>query len=121
MRLGKYAILNENTCEVLTKSSDHGMMTIEHITEFVETDVNHFSWLKDDVSAAKKYLEKKSYQEVASRRFCGICGVMAMPANSGTDMCPTCTALDEPVQRAFVALRSTLIEQNERIEELSKK
>ncbi|MBK7995772.1 MAG: hypothetical protein IPK14_21055 [Blastocatellia bacterium] len=53
MRLGKHAILFEPTFEVLTKSSEHNVMTIEHITEFVETDVKHFAWLEDAVIEAK--------------------------------------------------------------------
>ena len=120
MRLGKYAILFEPTFEVLTRSSDHGVMTIEHITEFVETDVKHFAWLEEDVKQAKKYLESKSYQEVSSRRFCSICGVTTLN-KANVDTCPNCDSLPENVQRTFVALRSTIIEQNERIEELHKK
>jgi len=120
MRLGKYAILFEPTFEVLTRSSDHGVMTIEHVTEFVETDIKHFGWLEEDVKQAKKYLESKSYQEVSSKRFCGICGVAALN-KTNVDTCPNCDSLPENVQRAFVALRSTIIEQNERIEELRKK
>lgn len=119
MRLGKHAILFEPTFEVLTKSSEHNVMTIEHITEFVETDVKHFAWLEDAVTEAKKYLEKKSYQEVANRRLCGICGVTALKGNA--DACANCDSLPDNVQRAFIALRSTIIEQNERIEELAKK
>lgn len=120
MRLGKYAILYEPTFEVLTRSSEHGVMTIEHITEFVETDVKHFAWLEEAVREAKKYLEKKSYPEVSSRRFCGICGVAAL-TKANDDACPNCDSLPENVQRGFVALRSTIIEQNELIEELKKK
>jgi hypothetical protein len=118
MKLGKYAILNEQTGEVLTKSSEHGIMTIEHITEFVETDVKHFAWLEEGVREAKKYLDHKSYKEVTDRRFCSVCGVTAMPA--GNDTCANCSTLPENVQRAFIALRSTLIEQHEMINEMKK-
>ncbi|MEW6733663.1 MAG: hypothetical protein AB1489_20210 [Acidobacteriota bacterium] len=117
MRLGKYTILNEQTLEVLTKSAEYGIMTIEHITEFVETDVNQFNWLESDVREAKKYLEKKSYKEVAERRFCSVCGVTAINT-AGIDTCATCGQLDDNTQRAFIALRSTIIEQHEQIEEL---
>src|ERR1051326_8232247 len=96
MKLGKYTILNEQTFEVLTKSNEHGMMTIEHITEFVETDVKHFSWLEEDVREAKKYLDKRSYKEVTDRRFCSVCGVTAPAANS--DTCGNCASLGDNVQ-----------------------
>ena len=121
MRFGKYTILNEKTFEVLTISSDHGMMTIEHITEFVETDTSQFGWLEADVHEAKRYLDKK-FKEVAANRFCSVCGVTALTSpDTEVDTCPNCGSLNENVQRAFIALRSTLIEQNELIEELRSK
>lgn len=120
MRLGKYAILYEPTYEVLTKSNDHGIMTIEHITDFVETDIRHFGWLEEDVKQAKKYLDTKSKQDLASRRFCDICGVIKL-TRPNEDTCPNCDSLPDNVQRTFIAMRSMIIEQNERIEELIKK
>jgi hypothetical protein len=120
MRLGKYTILNESTLEVLTKSSEHSIMTLEHITEFVETDTTHYSWLQEDVQKAKDYLDKKSYKDVSSRRFCSVCGIAALEGQ-GTDTCLNCGLLDENVQRAFIALRSQIIEQQEYIEELRNK
>jgi hypothetical protein len=120
MRFGKYTILNERTFEVLTKSNEHGIMTIEHLTEFVETDPKQFAWLESDIQEAKKYLEKKSYKEVTDKRFCSVCGVTAL-TNANTDTCANCSSLDENVQRAFIAIRSTVIEQNELIEELHDK
>lgn len=116
MKLGKHTILNEHTFEVLTRSSEHGIMTIEHITEFVETDTKHFSWLEEDVRKAKEYLDKKSYKEVTDRRYCSVCGVTAV--NATNDTCANCSGLDERVQRAFIALRSTIIEQQDMIDEL---
>lgn len=117
MRLGKYAILNEHTFEVLTKSSEHGIMTIEHLTEFVETDVKHFPWLEEDVKEAKKYLDKKSNKDI-SRRYCSVCGVAASPSAGEEDACRNCVTLPNNVQRSFISLRSTILEQQEAIDEL---
>jgi hypothetical protein len=122
MRFGKYTIMNEKTYEVLTRSSEHGMMTIEHLTEFVETDTSQFGWLETDVREAKKYLDKKLIKQVTENRFCSVCGVTAVTsADPDEDTCANCGTLSENVQRAFIALRSTLIEQNELIEELRNK
>lgn len=119
MRLGKYAILNEKTFEVLTKSSEHGVMIIEHLTEFVETDVKGFPWLETEVREAKKYLEKKPLKDVSETRYCSVCGVTTV-SDPDNDACENCANLDVAVQRAFIAIRSTIIEQNELIEELKK-
>lgn len=119
MRLGKYAFLNEQTLEVLTKSSEHGIVTIEHITEFVETDPKEFPWLENEIREAKKYLERVPSQELTSRRFCSICS-MTKPVNDD-DTCVSCSTISEPVQRALFALRATIIEQASEIAELRKK
>src|SRR5689334_18867889 len=120
MRFGKYSILNEQTSEVLTRSSEHGIMTIEHITEFVDSDVEQFNWLEPDVREAKKFIETSSGKKLIQNRYCSICGVSTI-ATVETDICANCSTLDDNVQRAFFALRSTIIEQNELIEELRNK
>lgn len=119
MRLGKYAFLNEQTLEVLTKSSEHGIITIEHITEFVETDPKEFPWLENEIREAKKYLAGIPSQELTNRRFCSICG-MTKPVTED-DTCSSCSTINEPVQRALFALRATMIEQAAEITELKKK
>lgn len=119
MKLGKYAFLNEQTLEVLTKSAEHGIVTIEHITEFVETDPKEFPWLENEIREAKKYLEKVPSHELTSRRFCSICG-MTKPVTED-DTCTSCSVIGEPVQRALFALRATIIEHAAEIAELKKK
>jgi hypothetical protein len=122
MRFGKYSILNEKTNEVLTRSIEHGIMTIEHITEFVDTDVEQFGWLEADLREAKKYLEKRSPDELNEKRYCSVCGVTALKETAtDIDTCANCAVLNENIQRAFIALRSTILEQNEMIEELRQK
>src|SRR5947207_1893803 len=121
MRFGKYTILNEKTSEVLTRSIEHGIMTIEHITDFAETDVDQFKWLEEDVREAKRYLDKKAGKNLADSRFCSVCGVSVLTTADTDDTCANCASLDENVKRAFFALRTTIIEQNEMIEELRNK
>lgn len=118
MRLGKYAVLNEETLEVLTKSSQHGIMTIEHITEFVETDPKEFPWLEAEIRAAKKYLETVS-ADLLAKRVCSLCGVVPPLAND--DMCGPCNTLPDAVQRALFALRVAILEQAAELSELKKK
>jgi hypothetical protein len=114
MRLNRYAILNEETGEVLTKSTQHRIITIEHINDFIETDVKYFPWLAEAVTQAKKYLTDKP--NFSKQKACSVCG-MSNPTNSD-DTCTNCSKLDENVQRAFIALRATQIEQQEQINEL---
>jgi hypothetical protein len=117
MRLNRYAILNVETGEVLTKSTAHRIITIEHINDFVETDVKYFPWLADAVAKAKQYLlEKPTFSK---QKACSVCG-MSNPTNSD-DTCTNCSKLNEDVQRAFIALRATQIEQQEQINELMSK
>ena len=120
MRLGKYSILNETTYEVLIRSKEHGIMTIEHITDFIDTDVEQFKWLEADLKEAKKFLEKRSNKEIADNRFCSVCGVAAVNV-AEDDVCANCGSLSENVQRAFISLRSTVIEQHQMIDDLREK